>query len=467
MNVLIIGENKYNNRVSEFFSGKGCNPVIVTDVRQLRFFRGEAGSFIAKTKNAELKAELVILTEQPAAAPIEIAGLPARSLYEDEKASIKPKTDRLEPVVFLLDYACESPMAATIRALSDSAELAHNKRRVYYLAKFIRTAGRGVETLYREARDAGVTFVKYETLDITADEATEEFSIKASDGVLELAIRTRIIYADGGREVGERFVHAASKLGLTPNKDGYLLEDSYYLAPVLTSRRGVYHISRDLAAERLEEGLDHIFAYACACVGSGLWDVPPHGIAQIDGNKCILCYHCHRACPHAALEPCTLARRMQSLPKACAGCGSCASVCPGNAITLEKDIFYTGARGKADKTLVICCENSAAIAMEKTLPMLGEDAAGIETRTVPCGGRIGLEQLSDELGNYGKVIAAVCPDDACRHFSGNKRACAQTGRLSEMLERAGLSPERIRFTQVSHAMPGVFRDELSRLIRGD
>ncbi|MCL2579269.1 MAG: hydrogenase iron-sulfur subunit [Oscillospiraceae bacterium] len=462
MNVLIVGQNKLGKQACEYFAGRGWMPVLLADISQLRALHGQAGGFVAKTKSGEIKAEAVVLTEQPSAPPPEIAGLSTRSLYENDKAAVTTKTDRLEPVVFLLDYVCESPLAATIRALGDAAQLAKAKRRVYYLARFVRTAGQGIETLYRDARIAGVTFLKYETLEITADQDTEVFSVKASDGVEELALKTRTVYADGGREVGERFSLAASKLNLTSGENGYLTEDKYYLSPVRTSRRGVYHIPRDLAAERLVEGLGYIHASAL----SSLWDLPTQGAAVIDGEKCVLCYSCYRACTHAALRPDTAARRMQSLSEACAGCGSCASICPGNAITLEKDESIPTIGDKSEKSLVICCENSAAAGAQRALSMLGKDAAQIETRTVPCGGRVSFERLAEEVGRYRNVMVAVCVDDACRHFNGNKRACAQSTRLSEMLGAAGLAPDRICFTQVSHAMPGVFRDALREMIKG-
>ena len=463
MNVLIVGQNKCNAHVSSYFAQKGCNPVTLEDVYQLRSLGGEIGDFIADTKTGGLETELVVLTEQPAAPPPEIAGVRTRSLYEDGKAVIGPKTDRLEPLVFLLDYVCESPMAATVRALSDATELARNKRKVYYLAKFIRTAGKGVEALYQQARSVGVTFVKYEDLCITADEDAEVFSIKASDGVFDVQIETKTIYADGcSCKTGDRFAYAADKLNLTTNADGFLLEDTYYLTPVLTSRRGVYHISRDLLAERLDEGLDYIYASAM----SGDFE-PSHGVAVVDGQKCVLCYNCYRACTHAALEPDLLARQMVELYGACQGCGTCASICPGNAITLEGDPDYTRAAEKSGKTLVFCCENSASIAMEKALPMLGRLAENIETCAVPCGGRISFEQLSGELLDYDKVAVAVCPDDACQHFDGNKRACRQAERLGQMLESAGLCAQRVGRIKVSHAMPGILRDELAHLIRGE
>ena len=462
MNVLIVGENSCNDRVIEYFSQKGLKPTVLADVYKLRSLRGEAGSFVAYTKDDEIKADFVILTEQPNAEPIEINGLLSHSLYVDNKNTITQKIEPLEPVVLLLDYVCESPMAATIRALFDAAELARGKRRVYYLARFVRTAGRGIETLYREARDAGVTFIKYEDLNITADLNTEVFSVKVSDGVLESEFKTRAIFSDGGSDVGERFAYAVKKLNLTLNKHGCVTEDLYYLTPALTSRRGIYHLTRDLVAERLNEGLDYIYT----CVKSELWDVPSHGSAVIDGEKCAFCYNCYRACAHAALEPDKSTNKMQCLSIACAGCGTCASLCPGNAITLEKDTFsdpaiHVGATTPGHPpALVICCENSGITAIKDFLTGSEKDCTGVKVLSAPCGGVIDMELLTDGLDLYNNVMAVVCPDDACRHFDGNKRACAQADRLTDMLSAAGLSPEKIRYSKASHAMPGVLRDEL-------
>ena len=81
--------------------------------------------------------------------------------------------------------------------------------------------------------------------------------------------------------------------------------------------------------------------------------------------------------------------------------------------------------------------------MEKVLPQLGELAALVDVQPDPCGGRIRLEQIADGLGSYGKVLVAVCMDDACKHFDGNKRACLQTSRMADMLTKAGLSSERV------------------------
>ena len=461
--VLMIGANKRNNCISQYFVEKGFYPIVIKDVYKLRSLEGEVGCFMAQLKDEEIQADVVVLTEQPTAPPVVIDGLATWSVYEDTKEILKSKTNRIEPIVFLLDYICESPLSATICALEEAKGLALGKRQVYYVAKFIRTAGIGIEKLYREAREAGVTFVKYEEIELSGNEDSGEFSITCSDGVLELPIQTTTLFADGSLEVGERFSYVTEKLKLMVNELGRLTEEFYYLTPALTGRRGVYYISPDLASEKLLEGLEYIVALA----SGGVWEEPSDGVALVDGEKCVLCLNCLRACTHGALTPDTTTRQMSVFGLACEGCGSCGSICPGNAITLERETKSDLADGKSDKILVLCCDNSAAVAIERALPMLGKDAARIETRSLPCGGRIGLEQLTDDLLSYHKIMVAVCMNEACRHFDGNKRACGQVTRLKEMLEKLGISSESVRITYTSHVMAKTLRDDLIDFIRGD
>jgi len=465
MNVLIIGENKYNNHVREYFTQKGMDVFDVSDVYKIRSFTGEVGNFRVDTReddagnNSYCEIDFLILAEQPASKPVEINGLPTLPLYGDKKFNIPASTAVLEPVVFLLDYICESPMSATISALNDAITFARKKREVYYISKFVRTAGRGIEAIYREAREAGVIFVKYEDLRFTADLDKEEFAVIVSDNETDLEIKTKTVYTDGGRDVGERFSYAVKKLNLTTDKYGYLTIDTFYLTPALTSRRGVFHLTRDLAAERLDEGLDYIYSVIMSGAHSDKKGVPPtdipsHGITVIDGKKCVFCYNCYRACPHAALEPDSFESRMQCLSAACAGCGTCAGLCPANAITLEKETATKC--NDSRRILIISCENSGGAILEDT-----ED---ISVMIVPCSGLIDVGQLSGNLYTYEKIMAVVCPDDACRHFNGNKRACTQVKRLQDMLEAAGLSVDRLKIVQASQAMPKIVKEELISFI---
>ena len=470
--VLIIGDNKQNNLIYDYFEKKSDYPVIIEDVYALRSLDGQIWDFTANTKADAFRADFVILTRQPAAKPVAAGGLQTFNIYENAKAALKSKPDRAEPIVFLLDCVDESPMSAAVGALKQAEKLASGKHPVYYFAKFIRTAGSGVEELYRDARQAGVTFVKYETLCLTGDEDTGKFTIKASDGVFDVEIQSKSVFADGGTEVDCAFAHAVKSLKLETDEYGYLPEEKYFLSSAETSRRGVYYISRDIFASNLEETLRQITATAQGYA----WDYPLSGIAVVDGEKCVLCLNCIRACTHAALTPDKAARQMKVLDWACDGCGSCVSVCPGNAIDFESkavvETLITNSviprknnEEKSGKILALCCENSAAIAMEKALLMLGEKAAMFKTVSVPCGGLINSEDITIILNLYSKVLSAVCMDGACRHYSGDKRACKQTEAVKNMLETAGILPDSVHFTRTSHAMPGVLYDELIELIK--
>jgi len=441
MRVLIIGENSRDSHILNYFCQRGMETAYIGNVFSLRSLSGEIGGFTASTEDDEIKADFVVI------AP--------RGRHGDV-------TQGDGSVVFLLDYKHESPMASTIYALESAAKIARKKRQVFYLARFIRTAGRGVEALYKEAREAGVTFIKYEDIQVNTDTETDVSTIHVigndKGGESAYFILTKTLFSDNSDDFCEHFEHLKRVLNLRTNKHGYLTEDMYFLAPALTNRRGVFHLTGDLIAERLDEGLDFIYASMCLHYGQRVNDkqgVNPasQNVAEIDSKKCVFCYNCYRTCTHAALEPDTDESQMRCRTAACEGCGICVGICPANAITLcSQNTTEPSPCVPRASTLVFCCENSAVDAVK------GVD--GIECKVVPCGGIIDFERLSGGLTEYDKIVSVVCPDDACRHFDGNKRACVQTKRLHDMLEAAGLESQRVRIIQVSHAMPQIVLEEM-------
>jgi len=475
VNVLIIGENRCNSYIDEYLAERGFSVKTLSDIYALRSISGEVGNFHVKlnitdsgcnVSLSDIRADIVVLTEQPTAKTAPISGLQTTPITQGD-VLLPPVS---EPVIFLLDYIGESPMSATFYALQHAAMLARNKRQVYYLSKFIRTAGHGVDELYKKAREAGVVFVKYNNLSLRSSD--DMFTITVSGGGQTLDFNTKTVHVDGGFEVGERFSHVVKKLTLTSNKLGYVTEDMYFLTPVLTSRRGVYHLTRDVIAERIDEGLEFICTHAIAET-----DVT----ASIDGDKCAFCYNCYRACSHAALAPDTASNQMQALQSACYGCGVCTSLCPAKAITLtankmgnqhsptlstplnssattNKPTQSAAFTSSPPSLFVLCCENTGAAVTVESLD-------GIECIVVPCGGSIEMEQLSSGLLHCDRVVSIVCSDDACRHFNGNKRACLQTQRLQKTLEAAGLDSGKVSVIKASSAMKKILLEEIKTLMQ--
>jgi len=84
-------------------------------------------------------------------------------------------------------------------------------------------------------------------------------------------------------------------------------------------------------------------------------------VPQWDADKCVECTECSLVCPHAAIRPCLLddsemknapatlttrpgegaeplrdlRYRIQVYPRDCTGCSSCATICPGHALTMQ------------------------------------------------------------------------------------------------------------------------------------
>jgi len=483
MNVLIIGNNSCNNRVYDYFAQKGMSPVIISDVHNLRSLKGEVGNFTVLTKQNEFYVDFVVITEQYNTLPVVFAGLLATSICSETASNLANtetyKASPKEPIVFLLDYVSPSPTSTTIWALKSAIKLANIKLDIFYIAKFIRTAGNGVEKLYTEARNAGVTFVKYKNNDdikIDSDLSQEKLLISVSDGAVELELKTTFLFTDGDMDADENFSHLAKALNLIYAKNNFVSDmsnmhdhfglDSFYLPPTSTSRRGVFHLSRELIAEQLDEGLDKIYTFA----KSGFHETFPFGNATIDGDKCAFCYNCYRMCHHAALEADEDDNHMRCLEKACRGCGGCVSICPAKAIALEQNFADAVITDTADNDLVakevaiIYCENTGVTSATNFPTISIDDINKIDFIAVPCGGAIDKEFLAGTLNDYKRVMSAVCLDDACRHIDGNKRACAQIIQLSEMLESAGVSKKRLHVVQVSPAMPKVFEDELREFL---
>jgi len=197
---------------------------------------------------------------------------------------------------------------------------------------------------------------------------------------------------------------------------------------------------------------------------SAAQDAVPVSYAEIDAGKCAFCYSCYRVCPHAALEPDASVGAMACIENACMACGICAAICPGEAIVLTGEHSEPSPSYLPDSCMVFCCENSAEPAFAEIGRELGKNADKLCLSKIPCGGRLGGEAISGALASYGKVLVAVCIDEACRHMNGGKRACKQVERIVLKLQKSGMDEKRLKFVQVSHAMPKVLMENVKAFL---
>ncbi|PIU54801.1 MAG: 4Fe-4S ferredoxin, partial [Chloroflexi bacterium CG07_land_8_20_14_0_80_51_10] len=230
---------------------------------------------------------------------------------------------------------------------------ANPETEVYILYRDIRTYGMK-ELKYREARDKGVTFIRYDVE--RKPEVTDEngkLRVKVFDSVLGTDIlldADRLILSAGVRPQpdAEEF---SSKLKLPLTQDGFYMEAHMKLRPLDFVNEGMYLCGLAHAPKFISESISQ----ARGAVSRAVTILSqPHlmvggVISVVDQDKCVACLTCVRSCPFSVPQI-GESGAAEIEPAACQGCGICASVCPRKAISL---LNYKDAQIVA-KSAVLC-----------------------------------------------------------------------------------------------------------------
>ena len=467
MNVLILGKNAINKEVEKIMANEGIIPMVLSEAAEIVKFKGQPGNYTVITPAGKYSFTSVLITE-----PLETQGIIVGSglsvnLMNDEETGRLLKLKTEEKIIILLDYTEETPEYITARAIDLAKRLAEQKKEIVFLSKVVKSGYGDNELIYRETRNLGVTFIKYESLELFYDEEADRFKITAHDGVFDILFDTPYLISVTSKETPE-LITISKKLRLYNKMDGTINDDRFFLYPAFTSRRGIYYLNpallmpndrivepamqsviEDMATINKEGYLREIIR-TCKTEGS------PLQFPEVDPNKCAFCYSCYRACPHGALEPDIEASAMKVIESECEICGTCMAICPGEAITRPTTHEWSG-NGNCK---IYCCENGAAEAFEHALPSLGKYKEVIDSERVTCGGSVSTDKLTNDLKDYKILIIACCVEDACRHMEGDKRGCKQALRAAELLKKAGLKGRRIEVIKASPVMGVVMKDNI-------
>jgi len=554
MNVLIVGKSDINEALEQRLCSEGFSADIVSDCSAVVRLKGRPGAYELIASKKKYTGAGVIVTEQAYTGDSELFEAQALNLLAAGTVEKLLAVQGRKKAAILLDYLEETPEWLTALAYEASIRLANAKKDVLFLSMFSKAASTGMEKLYLKARQAGVTFVKYERASAEFKGDSGVFIVKVNDGVIDTVVETPYLITTGIRD-DSALAYLSGKFRVSDKKE-IAGEFKYFLNPALTTRKGVYYIHNNLDAavpyivnelKEIAADMEHSGAQTLAMTGdkepkgdgsepkgdgsygsvNEPYEPSPFGFIKgfvasapryplrgtvpvVDSGKCAFCYSCYRACPHAALEPDIEAGAMVCVENACQACGVCVAICPGEAIVLDcvesaaQTLAMTGdmepkgdgsygsvnepyepspfgsaseakqsrehKHGQDGKTeggavcKVFCCENSAGPAFQEIAKDLGTDAGKLCLTEIPCGGRLGFEQITEALATYEKVLVAVCIDGACRHMNGGKRACKQVLRTAAELEKAGLDGTRVRCLEISHAMPKVLLENVKSFL---
>ncbi len=215
---------------------------------------------------------------------------------------------------------------------------ANPETEVYILYRDIRTYGMK-ELKYREARDLGITFIRYDVESKPeVDEEDGKLRVKVFDSVLgtNILLEPDLLVLSSAIRPQPDTEEISSKLKLPLTQDGFHMEAHMKLRPLDFVNEGMYLCglahSPKFASESITQARGAVSR--AVTILSQPYLMVGGIISVVDQEKCAACLTCVRSCPFNVPEI-NEDGVAYIEPAACRGCGICASACPRKAIKLQ------------------------------------------------------------------------------------------------------------------------------------
>ncbi|MBW1729529.1 MAG: hydrogenase iron-sulfur subunit [Deltaproteobacteria bacterium] len=375
-------------------------------------------------------------------------------------------TDQLGPedkVVFLCGFVHNSHpfvqerIVKTAKAIKEQAGSS-----VYVLTEHFKVAYEGLERIIRQAREAGVIFVKFSSSRPELEARDESILIAYYDEALgaKVHMSANLVIVEEGAYPAEESGEISRVLGVSLDKQGFFQGDFIHNLPIFTNRTGIFVVGSGKGP--ISDAQADVEAKAVALEIAKLFDGYQKATCQptisLDKKKCTICLTCYRLCPHRAIS--YKNRRPEFSSLACRQCGICVAVCPMNAIELgeyNREAILANVKEAAarhgdggerglPRFLILACQNSAydayILAKKRDLPLQAE----VSVVKIPCGGRVELEMVIKAFA-YGAdcVMVLTCHHDSCKSFDGSMECEQKVKALQEMLKEMGIDEARLVF----------------------
>ena len=219
------------------------------------------------------------------------------------------------------------------------------EQQIYVFYRDMRTYGQR-ESLYRRARELGVTFIRYSPDDKPSVQKVlvngkEKLRIRVKDPILGVPISMDVDYVNLFTAIVPAENEALAKLFKVPlNHDGFFMEAHPKLRPVDFSADGVFLCGLAHYPKPIEESIAQAQAAAmrASMVLSQEYVKVEPIVSVVDQEQCMGCGLCEASCPFGAVRLVKVmgkGYRAENLPALCKGCGLCAAVCPQKAIDMK------------------------------------------------------------------------------------------------------------------------------------
>ncbi|MFH1059153.1 MAG: NAD(P)-binding protein [Pseudomonadota bacterium] len=195
------------------------------------------------------------------------------------------------------------------------------------------------ELLYREARQLGVLFVRFDQDQPPQVEFAEDgVTVRVRDQILgeELEFAAERLVLAAAVRPNPASARLAAALKLPKDADGFFMEAHLKLRPVDFVTAGCFVAGSAHAPKFLEEVVAQAQAAAARAAGVLAQENMLVGgeVAVVDAERCVACLTCVRTCPYGV--PKLNAEGVVYIdPASCQGCGNCASACPRKLIQVQ------------------------------------------------------------------------------------------------------------------------------------
>lgn len=221
--------------------------------------------------------------------------------------------------------------ALSFKALNPQAQ-------VFILYRDIRTFGLK-ELLYKEAREAGVRFIRYAAEEKPEVQAEHDgLVVQVQDQNIRHPIRlaTDLVVLSAGVVPNPASTELAEVFKLNTDADGFFMEAHVKLRPLDFANAGIFLCGLAHSPKFMDECMAQARGAAARAATLLSQEKMMVGgrVAVVDSGKCAACCTCVRTCPYQV--PYIGKRGVAVIEAAgCHGCGACAAECPGKAISLQ------------------------------------------------------------------------------------------------------------------------------------
>jgi len=212
---------------------------------------------------------------------------------------------------------------------------------VYIFCKNLKVDSEGVEKLYREARERGIVFLKFEEKPRISKE-DGQVKVETRDVLLgeEVTLLCDFLVAEEKVLPPEGTKALSSLLNIGTDSAGFYQDENVHLYPVASERKGIFFVGSckgDLDFTRTLTDISSATMSIYKLLSSEKAIVEVEKV-KVESEKCRACLTCVRVCPHGAIQMVQVDTEKEVAKiydLACDGCGICVAICPAKAIRFE------------------------------------------------------------------------------------------------------------------------------------